>query len=123
MRIINDEKARLAEQVDNLRTDRERLAKERAEVEQQQQSLAVEKEKLETIALQVRQRSKDIEEMCLVSEDFSPLDPQIFKIYVVFRHDRPKNSNDISNIYLNSKLRRDICIYQNDIIVAALDKA
>ena len=71
MRIINDEKARLAEQVDNLRTDRERLAKERAEVEQQQQSLAVEKEKLETIALQVRQRSKDIEEMCLVSEDFS----------------------------------------------------
>ena len=66
MQVITEEKVRLAKQVDDLRMERDKFAKDRSNIEQEQQTLQIEKEKLETIALQVRQRSKDIEEMCLV---------------------------------------------------------
>lgn len=66
VRILNDEKTRLAQQLDDLRAERDSLSRDRSDIDQQRQALVLEKEKLEKYALQLRQCSKDMEERCLV---------------------------------------------------------
>lgn len=47
--------------------ERKRFLADQEKLEHEMKSIAIEKEKLEQIAVQVRQRSKDIEDMCMVS--------------------------------------------------------
>ncbi len=65
--MISDEKLRLAQISAEVRHDKEHLASDKALVEQERQSINIEREKLEHVALQVKQRSLDIEEMVNVS--------------------------------------------------------
>ena len=67
IRIINEERARLEKRAEELRKDREQLLAERGLMENERQGLHAERQRLEQVALQVKQRSQDIDDMCNVS--------------------------------------------------------
>ena len=66
VRAINEEKARLQGRIQDFELERKKFLAEREKLEHERKSIDIEKEKLEQIALQVQQRSKDIEDMCMV---------------------------------------------------------
>ena len=68
IKALNDEKQKLIHKAEALERQTAELAKDRAVLEQERYGLRVEKDKLEQVAMTVRQRSQDIDDMCAVSQ-------------------------------------------------------
>jgi sirohydrochlorin ferrochelatase len=66
LRVINEERSRLAEWRRQLEATAEKVNADRQDAEQQQRLLTVEKRKLENLAQQVRDKSAEIDELVAV---------------------------------------------------------
>lgn len=67
LKVVQDERNRIAQQTDEQRSDRERFNREKMEIEQDKEVVQREKERLEQLLLKVRQRSAEIEDIAEVS--------------------------------------------------------